>query len=468
MLSAKIHEVWHSLSFRLTLWHAGLLLLALGLCYAVSYFLVASLMLARVDAYLKTEADECVRLFNIEKIQAVQVEAAHETEQQGAKDLLVRMTDPSAKVLFETDPQPWSKLQIDPEIIHTVARTGQAQLMTMNRGGSEPQVRVIVSTLSPTLVLVIADSISSDLQFVQQSMRLVLLVMVAVWVLAVTVGFFLARRAIGRIAMARDAAIDFAGGKTSRRVTPTARGDEADLLANAYNAMADRIEALLVNLRQTNDSLAHELRSPVTGIRGRCELALTGGAMPPEGQAILADTVERCDHMLGIINTILELSETDAGVARLAKKQVDLAALLNNAVEIFGPVAEDAAVKLSCNPGTPALVVGDPAKLQRLFSNLLDNAIKYSGRGGSVTISVETRRPYVIVSIQDTGPGIAGPELEKIFERFYRGSASEGRPGNGLGLSLARTIARAHGGEIRVNSELGRGSMFTVHMPVAS
>ena len=189
---------------------------------------------------------------------------------------------------------------------------------------------------------------------------------------------------------------------------------------------------------------------------------------PPESQAVLAETIERCDDLLAIINTILELSETDAGVARLTRGPVDLRRLLADACEMYGPVADDAGVTLAYQPAQPVIVAGDTAKLQRLFANLLDNALKYTGRGGRVAIRVTEAESQAMVAIQDSGPGIGADEADKVFQRFYRGAASAGKPGNGLGLCLARTLARAHGGDIGVASAPGQGATFTVRIPVAA
>ena len=468
MSSAPLRDLTRSLSFRLALWHAGLLLLALGLCYVVSYLLVASFAQARADAFLRTEADECAKFFALQQEAGVREEALHEAQTEGAKDVLLRLTDPAGKVLFETDATAWAKLKLAPDALGAALRTGTRQMFTASRGGHEPEVRLIIVPLSDSLVLLMAASMHNDVQFVHDAMRLVLAVMIAAWIAAVLVGFFVARRGLARVHAVRDAAIDFSEGRTTRRVLPSRRGDEVDRLATAFNGMAERIEALLGNLRQTNDSLAHELRSPVTGIRGRCELALTHGATAAEAQGVLADTIERCDHLLTIINTILELSETDAGVARLTRSTVDLAALLTQACEMYGPVADDAGVTLAYAPAATVVVPGDTAKLQRLFANLLDNAVKYTGRGGRVTVGVTAGPTAALVTIQDTGPGIGADELEKVFQRFYRGAASDGKPGNGLGLCLARTLARAHGGDICAASAPGRGALFTVRIPLAA
>jgi signal transduction histidine kinase len=471
MLFAKTRELARSLAFRLTIWHAGLLLVALVLCYTASYLLVSSLALAQIDTYLKDEADECARLYSIQQTAGVEAEAMREARAEGVNDIFFSVSDTAGQVIFHTDNATWGNLIQSQSDLAEVARTGHPVAFTSNRGGKEGQFRVRVAALAPTCVLTIAFSMNDEVQLVHGSMDRVLAAMVGVWILAGIVGFFFARRAMRGIYTVRDAAIAFANGRTSQRVQPSRHGDEIDLLANAFNTMADQIEGLLTNLRQTNDSLAHELRTPITAMRGRCELALTHRAQPHDqpGSAgpILADTIERCDQMLSIINATLEISETDAGMAHLARQQVDLGTLLANACDLFEPLAEDSRIALAFERKSHAMVLGDKAKLQRLFSNLVDNAVKYSPPGGKVTLRLDSNSSEVSVSIRDSGPGIPDQELEAIFQRFYRGSAAAGHPGNGLGLSLARTIARAHGGDITARNAPGGGAEFIVRLPAA-
>jgi signal transduction histidine kinase len=167
-----------------------------------------------------------------------------------------------------------------------------------------------------------------------------------------------------------------------------------------------------------------------------------------------------------MINTMLMISKTEAGVEPIARENVELAGLVRNACELFRPVAEDKGLGLSCNVSGPGPVSGDPRMIQRLLANLLDNAIKYTPPGGKVNVAVaEDEKKAVRVTVQDTGVGIAPNDLPRLFERFYRCDQSRSEPGIGLGLSLARAIARAHGGDIAVTSQPNQGSAFTVTFP---
>jgi signal transduction histidine kinase len=183
-----------------------------------------------------------------------------------------------------------------------------------------------------------------------------------------------------------------------------------------------------------------------------------------------ADTIEACDRLLDMINTMLTISETEAGLGRLESESFNLAALVADAGELFLPLAEDKKVRLTWQIPPKANFSGDMRKIQRMIANLLDNAIKYTKTGGTVEMRLVATSGSVDgleISIQDSGMGIAETDLPHIFQRFYRCDHSRSMSGAGLGLSLARAIAKAHGGEITVTSVAGQGSVFTVWLPSA-
>jgi signal transduction histidine kinase len=229
--------------------------------------------------------------------------------------------------------------------------------------------------------------------------------------------------------------------------------------------MLDRIQILLTEIKEMSDNIAHDLRSPITRIRGTAEVTLTTGKSLSEYESLAASTIEECDRLLDMINTMLMISKTESGVDKLSSEEIDLQDLVREACELFEPTAEDRGVTLSCDVAVRSHLVGDTRMVQRMLSNLLDNGIKYTPSGGSVKVSVSENEGQVVVSVEDTGYGISPSDLPRVFERFYRSDQSRSQSGIGLGLSLARAIARAHGGEITATSTPNQGSTFTVTLP---
>jgi signal transduction histidine kinase len=194
-------------------------------------------------------------------------------------------------------------------------------------------------------------------------------------------------------------------------------------------------------------------------------VTLTTGKSLNDYENMAASTIEECDRLLGTINTMLMISKTESGVDKLSHEEIHLTVLVREACELFRPIAEDKGVSLSCDVPKPIHFIGDTQMIQRMISNLLDNAIKYTPSGGSVTAFINENDTHVVVSVKDTGCGISPNELPRIFERFYRCDQSRSQSGIGLGLSLARSIARAHGGDITATSLPNQGSTFTVNLP---
>jgi len=217
-----------------------------------------------------------------------------------------------------------------------------------------------------------------------------------------------------------------------------------------------------------SDNIAHDLKSPLTKIRGTAEVALTTEADVGEFRNMAASTIEECDRLLDMINTMLVISRTEAGVGELENEELDAAEVVREACQLFEPLAEEGGLALNCQaPGT-CLIRGDMPMVQRMVGNLLDNAIKYTPSGGAIDVFLDVDdQNFAVLSVKDTGIGISPNDLLRVFERFFRSDPSRSQAGVGLGLSLARAIARAHGGDIHVASAPGKGSTFTVTLPRA-
>jgi len=259
-----------------------------------------------------------------------------------------------------------------------------------------------------------------------------------------------------------------AGGALGSRVPLARKGDEIDRLATTFNQMLDRIETLITGIKEMSDNIAHDLKSPVTRIRGIAEVTLITDPSLSSYENMAASIIEECDRLLDLINTMLVISKTEAGVDKLNDENLDLAEIVQDACNLFQSSAEDKTVDLRCHPSAQLSIRGDKRMIQRMVANLLDNAIRYTLDGGTVDVSVLSPRPGpVSVIIKDTGIGISKEDLPHIFERFYRCEPSRSLSGTGLGLSLALAIARAHGGNIEVSSTLGKGSTFTLTLPQA-
>jgi signal transduction histidine kinase len=262
------------------------------------------------------------------------------------------------------------------------------------------------------------------------------------------------------------AAVDISNGALDRRVPVTRHDDEIDRLARSFNTMVGHTQVLIEQMREITENIAHDLRSPITRMRGLAEMALTGRSADETTASMAGLIIEECDRLLELINTMLDISEAEAGLAKLDMETTDLTALVDDLMDLFLLSAEEKHIELrTIGTGGPVLITCDRRRLQRVFANLLDNALKYTPAGGRVTISLADTSGGATVTVEDTGPGIPDEDLPHIFERFYRGEKSRSTPGSGLGLSLVRALVMIHGGSVSVASTLHQGSRFTVTLP---
>ena len=383
--------------------------------------------------------------------------------------MFYRFFYPSGVVFSASNMTYWKDIGINRAMVGAVLTSKTHHFVTRRIPGRKYDVRIIYARIGSLVMLQMGRSMEEEERLLQVFKQLFWVTMSAMFVLAIVGGWFMARRALSGVAMVTRTAQQISEKDLNTRVPVGHRHDEIDLLAITFNQMLDRIRTLVIGMRQMNDNIAHDLRSPITRIRGLAEVTLTGNPSREDYQLMTASTIEECDRLLALINTMLTISRTEAGVSPVEFLPVDLAVLARDACELFQPLAEDKSLTIDLRIDSPAKVNGDQGMLQRMIANLIDNAIKYNSDGGRITVALTSAPDRRIrLQVSDTGLGIRPEDQSKIFDRFFRGDQSRTQGGSGLGLSLALAIARAHGGHIEVSSTPHQGSTFTVDLPAVA
>ena len=465
-MSLETPRLRHTLAFRLTLWYAGIFALSSCIAFLLFYTLITSVIRDRTDQELAGQVRRFAAALASEGIDEVTKAAVIEAQAAGVRKVFFRLLYPNGVAFSSSNMAYWQDIGIQGSAIQQLLRGTGPVFETVAIPGRKDEVRVLYAMLSPGIIVQVGEAMENYSRFLDAFKGIFITTMAFLIVLAAGVGWFMARRAVSGVEAVTRTARMISAGTIERRVPVKPRGDEIDQLAITFNQMLDRIEKLLTELKEMTDNIAHDLKSPVTRIRGAAEVTLTTGKSLSEYEAMAASTIEECDRLLDMINTMLLISKTEAGVDKLNLEEIDLTGTIRGACELFRPSAEDKGIALSCETPEAVQVTGDIRMIQRMLSNLLDNGIKYTPPGGRIQVSVdEKEQRHILISIQDTGIGISDTDLTRIFERFYRGDQSRSQTGIGLGLSLARAIARAHGGDIKVTSAPGEGSTFFVSLP---
>src|SRR5581483_3333831 len=221
-------------------------------------------------------------------------------------------------------------------------------------------------------------------------------------------------------------------------------------------------------IRQFSTDVSHELRTPLTVIRGQLEVALFTAQTVDQYRDAMVSALEDVDRLTQIVRALLLLSQSETGQLVLQKTEFDVAALARDLVEEFQIPAEEKGVRVAANLHQPCPVIADRLQIERLITNLLSNAIKYTPRGGEALLDLRCESTDIVLTVSDSGVGIAKEHLPHIFDRFYKVPSSDPEKGLGLGLSFVAWIARAHGGSIDVETEPGGGTRFIVRLPISA
>jgi signal transduction histidine kinase len=364
--------------------------------------------------------------------------------------------------------------QVAPErlFVRVVDRGVEAVVLSNPDGWDPSKLEIVSATLADGTLVQVGKSTEARDDLLSRFRAALGIVTLFIVVIALTGGWLATQSAlfpIRRLTLAVQRIIRT--GRTDARVPLEGTGDAIDELTSLFNTMLDKIEGLVTAMRGALDNVSHDLRTPLTRLRGAAEMAL---ASPPPGDCarqaehyreVLADCVEESDRVLVMLNTLMDISEAESGTMQLRREPVPLADVVARAIDLYRDVADAKGVALAAAAPADIVVTADRTRLEQVAANLIDNAVKYTPPGGRVDVEVRREADAAVLRVRDTGPGIPADELPRIFDRLFRGDTSRAERGLGLGLSLVKAVVEAHGGTVDVVSEPGRGSVFTVRLP---
>jgi signal transduction histidine kinase len=453
--------IFSTVARRLTLSYTLLFgLLSLG-AFLLVYVHIAHNLNQQTDDRLRATIREFIKTRAEGGRDGLQEEFIIESSATGKERVFFRLLNPGGKAVITSGLSSWKSVSHFPT---TLPESGE-QINRLHIPGHEYPTRIITARLQDGFLLQagVADDKDEVLESYRETFTTVFLLIL---VFGGVGAHLIARRAMSGVHEVTEAAARIAVGDLDQPISSGKRGEEIEALAATFNMMQKRILDLINELKGVINNVAHDLRIPITRMRGVAETTLTRDADLASYRDMAVTVIEESDRLVGQINTILELAEIDAGLKVMTMEQVDLARIVNMAVELYQPAAEDRNIILTVQiKKEPFLITGNVNRLQRLLANLLDNAVKFTPAGGKIAIALFSKEECAVLSVADNGPGIPQKDKERIFDRFYRGDDSRSISGNGLGLALVKSIAEKHNGTVTVNSDGKNGSCFVVKLP---
>lgn len=461
----RVAELKSSLLFRLTVLYAVTFMLLAVVGFTIFYYRIYSVTIQRFDQELYADTRMYARMLDRSGLAAVSNKILEDAKSEDPQKEFYRVFNAAGEIRVSTDMSTWG--EVDLYCAASELRTGAAgyvaRTITLSGGNS---ARVVTARIGPSLLLQVGETLEDAEEYLEIFRELLMILIAGFIVISAAIGWYLARRSLAGMGEVTQAAEDIANGNYDRRVEIAGHFREVQRLGATFNAMLDRIQDLLRSMQQINDNIAHDLRSPLARIRGIAEMTIVKTKDMEGYKEMAVSTIEECDTLIDMINTMLDITEIEAGVGAAKVEVFDLNILVSEACELFHPLAAAKSIDLQSNVNGPLEFKGDRKRMQRVVTNLLENAIKYTPEHGLVAIDAVSENGRLRIDVKDTGSGIAEQELPLIFQRFYRCDQSRSQSGVGLGLSLVKAYTESMNGEIHVQSVPDQGSLFSLRFTI--
>ena len=358
-----------------------------------------------------------------------------------------------------------------PTSFSALERAMQGEIVYETIERTKPRLRMITIPIMENKKVTSVVQVGTSLEDFDETIKKLLLIMIisipSSICVTIVVGYFMAKKALKPVDQIRRAAIKISSSNLDERIDIGGRKDELGRLAETFNAMIGRLKDAFQRINQFSIDVSHELKTPLTILKGETEVALRKERNKHDYQVLLMSNLEEIDRMSCIIDDLLLLSKADMKEIKLNVEEVALRDLITDVCMDMKVVADKKNVELEASELEDIRLKGDELKLRRMLLNIVENGIKYSQVGGKVSVSSYQNNGYAKIDVKDNGIGISEEDIKYIFDRFYRADRSRKREsGSGLGLSISRWIAEAHQGSIEVISQPARGSMFTIKLPI--
>ena len=462
-----------SIRFRLTVWYALIFSVAMAVVFLAFYLLTQQSLLSHTDAAITTHNNKIVEIIsrqdtamNQSFINDSQIFAQQFSEMPG---MLLIIGNTYGKILYRSQDLGTNEAAVT-DLLEKSANIIKPTFVNRNIGATPLRFGVFPAEHDGRLQAIVL--MGQPMDVIQKSLNTLTLTLISVYfgllVLTFSGGFLLARKALSPIAQISKQLKKISAKNLKQRVPEPETGDEIEELSQTFNRLLDHLNEAFVRERQFIGDVAHELKTPVATLRGGIELTLSKNRTNGEYKQAFSETLIDVNQLSTTIKNILDLAWLGAENANLEENSFNLSTSLVELKEIATKLAIQKHITIKGKIEQNILVMGTEDKVSRAILNVIDNAIKYTPKDKTITISLHKKKGKAIIEVMDTGSGIPQKELTHIFERFYRGSKSTKTLGSGLGLAITQGIVKAHMGDIEVSSEVGKGTTVVITLPLAN
>lgn len=457
-----LERLRQSLALRLAVQYALVFALGAAALLGALYWVLGNALTEREQANVERRTEVLLEVFNQQGL--VGMERFHADPSPEVRSYFVRILDPQGKSVWWRLPHDWIETQVDriPTPIGVITQEKRYERIPQN---GFKDYAIAYRPLPQGHVLQVGRLTDNREVLLEPVRRAFLPTAISALAVSLVVGTFVAWRATRPLRAVSDTArrILETGDLNARVPGPDGSGELA-VLVRQLNTLLEKNSTHVRVLRDTLDNLAHDLRTPLTRLRGTAEIAMQDAGDPEEARAALADCVNESDRLLHVLEALLDISAAEGGALKLDRDQIDVRSLVERAADLYREVAEEKRIAVEVDQPEAVEANVDAIRLGQAVNNLLDNALKYTPAGGRVVLTTRNEPKAAVITITDNGPGVPTAERDAIFRRLYRGDSSRSQRGLGLGLSLVKAIVESHGGTVSVDDAPGGGAQFTVRI----
>ncbi|KAB2890976.1 MAG: HAMP domain-containing histidine kinase [Desulfobulbaceae bacterium] len=452
-----------SIKFKITVLYSGLFLFSSLLLFAAIYVSIASTLTRHDREMLLTELRELASEYSNSGLPATEKLLEVKRKFHRQHPFLVRIADVGNRTVDIYMPSPWTEFNV--EKLEEMPPEEQPLWLNLPAIGGDHYLDVASMRLNNRYWLQVGMSSEERDNILLRLRATFWVVFGPMVILGFICGWILAYNVLRPVRNLLFAVKSVQTGIMDAHVPVRGVGDELDELAIHFNKMLQKISAVLQAMKDCVDNVAHDLRTPVTRLRNLAENALQEPYNTFSQHAALVSCAEESERINVMLNILLDISEAESGVMQLDRQNIKIYGLVQNIVDAYSLLAEDKSIQIRIDGDCMLEAKIDPNRMSQALANLIDNAVKYTPAGGMIDIVFLIDEENVIIRIHDSGIGIDPEELPQIWDRLYRGKQNRSQRGLGLGLSQVKAIVEAHRGNIKVASERGQGSVFTISLP---